>query len=156
MSEKKSVACGQVWRLVDDKKYNGIGTVGDLIIVLSRALDYWQIGCFWSSGGERGGAREHQLLELEIHQIADYVGELEQPKEIDFKFILDAQIFDELKRRYPCMVFIAKKINVDGKGGEVTVDSYNGGFNECAGLALEASLKQTYTKLATGRPTLDF
>lgn len=74
----------------------------------------------------------------------------------ELSLVTDAEMFDELKKRYGCMVFIGKKLNIDFKGGEITVDAYNGSFNECAGLAMEASLKQTYSKLATGRPTTGF
>lgn len=74
----------------------------------------------------------------------------------NISFITDSEILDELKRRYGCMVFIGKKQNIDFKGGEITIDAYNGGFNECAGLAMEASLKQTWFKMATGKPTQGF
>ena len=74
----------------------------------------------------------------------------------DLSLTTDAEMFDELKKRYGCRVFIGKKMNIDFKGGEITVDAYQGSFNECAGLAMEASMKQTYFKLATGQPTKGF
>ena len=74
----------------------------------------------------------------------------------DLSLTTDAEMFDELKKRYGCMVFIGKKLNIDFKGGEITVDAFNGGFNECAGLAMEAALKQTYFKLSSGTPAQGF
>lgn len=80
MSDVK-IECGQVWKLIDDKKYYNIGAAGDLMIVLSRDRAVWTVGTFWGTEWDNkpsfcGGARQRELGESELREIAVYVGHI--------------------------------------------------------------------------------
>lgn len=71
------LACGQIWRLIDEKKFSNIGFKNDLMIVLSKNREAWNIGCFWQfDTSPMGGARQTELSEYELWSIAEYVTDL--------------------------------------------------------------------------------
>jgi hypothetical protein len=78
---KYEVKCGQILRLIDDKKYYNVGTNGELAIVLSCEDDAWSVGTFWGMrGGNKscGGARFRELMEYEINEIFELVGHISE------------------------------------------------------------------------------
>ncbi len=68
----EKVYCGQIRKLVNAEKYYNIGSVGELIIVLSRDKELWNIGCFWFGHG----ARQREFNESEIEEISVPVGDI--------------------------------------------------------------------------------
>lgn len=70
----------------------------------------------------------------------------------DLSLIPLEALLQELKNRFPHMIFMGKKF-VDDKGMWMTSDISQGDANICAGLGMEVALKNVYFKLLTQKPT---
>lgn len=81
--------------------------------------------------------------------------EIPQPSKSDLSLIPLNDILQELKNRFPHMIFMGKKY-LDDKGMWVTSDTSQGDANICAGLGMEIALKNVYFKLITQIPTDKF
>lgn len=75
--------------------------------------------------------------------------------EQDLSLVSNPELINELKKRFPHMVFVGKQF-IDDKGTWVTLDTSQGDMNLCAGLALEVALKNLMFKNLSSQPIKDF
>lgn len=74
---------------------------------------------------------------------------------MDLSLVPNNDLLNELKKRFPTMVFMGK-LYINEKGEWFCLDTSQGDPNLCTGLAMELALKNTYFKLMMQKPTQEF